>query len=39
MKNSVNILKTIKRIVEERDFSAKIYLYRSRAKENSKKRL
>jgi len=37
MKNSVNILTSIKRLVEERDSSAKIYLYGSRAKGNAKK--
>jgi uncharacterized protein len=37
MKNSVNILKAIKKLVEERDSSAKIYLYGSRAKGNAKK--
>ena len=37
MKNSVNILKAIKSLVEERDSSAKIYLYGSRAKGNAKK--
>ena len=37
MKNSVNILKAIKELVVERDSSAKIYLYGSRAKGNAKK--
>ena len=37
MKNSVNILKAIKSLVEERDSSAKIYLYGSRARGNAKK--
>ena len=37
MKNPVNILTSIKRLVEERDSSAKIYLYGSRAKGNAKK--
>ena len=32
MKQSVNILKEIKRLVTEKDSSAKIYLYGSRAK-------
>jgi len=37
MKNSVNILKAIKELVVERDSSAKIYLYGSRARGNAKK--
>ena len=37
MKNSVNILKAIKKLVKERDSSAKIYLYGSRANGNAKK--
>jgi predicted nucleotidyltransferase len=37
MTNSVDILIAIKKLVEERDSSAKIYLYGSRAKGNAKK--
>jgi predicted nucleotidyltransferase len=37
MNNSDNILVAIKKLVEERDSSAKIYLYGSRAKGNARK--
>ena len=37
MNNSDNILVAIKKLVEERDSSAKIYLYGSRAKGNAHK--
>ena len=37
MTDSVDILIAIKKLVEERDSSAKIYLYGSRAKGNAKK--
>ena len=37
MAKSVDILIAIKKLVEERDSSAKIYLYGSRAKGNAKK--